>query len=150
MKKGKRSFDDYVAYFSEGSLSDIEIAERLGVSRVNVWRIRQKWEKGETSVNEGSRVTISEDTFEHLLSQAFRSEIKARKIRGELDVERANLELGFIDNDLKKPALVYLSEYENNVGDFVTFDHINENFDYEKVATSLSSITSNSNELVAK
>ncbi|WP_336511825.1 hypothetical protein [Borreliella burgdorferi] len=27
---------------------------------------------------------------------------------------------------------------------------MNENFDYEKVATSLSSITSNSNELVAK
>ncbi|WP_146125381.1 DUF1473 family protein, partial [Borreliella burgdorferi] len=54
------------------------------------------------------------------------------------------------DNDLKKPALVYLSEYENNVGDFVTFDYINENFEYEKVATSLSSSTSNSNELVAK
>ncbi|MBB6213779.1 hypothetical protein HNP67_001274 [Borreliella californiensis] len=31
MKKGKRSFDDYVAYFREGSLSDVEIAEGLGV-----------------------------------------------------------------------------------------------------------------------
>ncbi|WP_420025414.1 DUF1473 family protein [Borreliella valaisiana] len=51
------------------------------------------------------------------------------------------------DNDLKKPALVYLSEYENNVGDFVTFDYINDNFDYAKVTSSL---TSNSNELVAK
>ncbi|WP_215538287.1 DUF1473 family protein, partial [Borreliella bavariensis] len=50
-----------------------------------------------------------------------------------------------IDNDLKKPALVYLSEYENNVGDFVTFDYINDNFDYEKVTALL---TSNSNELV--
>ncbi|WP_418455507.1 DUF603 domain-containing protein (plasmid) [Borreliella californiensis] len=96
MKRAKRSFDDYVAYFREGSLSDIEIAERLGVSRVNVWRMRQKWESGETSINEGSRVTISEDTFEHLLAQTFRSEVKARKIRGELDLERANLELGFI------------------------------------------------------
>ncbi|WP_367611889.1 DUF1473 family protein [Borreliella kurtenbachii] len=55
-----------------------------------------------------------------------------------------------IDNDLKKPTLVYLSEYENNVGDFVTFDYINENFDYEKVAALLSSVTSNSNDLVAK
>ncbi|WP_210360593.1 DUF1473 family protein, partial [Borreliella garinii] len=55
-----------------------------------------------------------------------------------------------IDNDLKTPALVYLSEYENNVGDFVSFDYINENFDYEKVVTSLLSVTSNSNELVAK
>ncbi|WP_422849868.1 DUF603 domain-containing protein, partial [Borreliella afzelii] len=56
MKKVKRSFDDYVAYFRQGSLSDIEIASRLGVSRVNVWRMRQKWESGETSVNEDSRV----------------------------------------------------------------------------------------------
>ncbi|WP_210370834.1 DUF603 domain-containing protein, partial [Borreliella garinii] len=59
MKKVKRSFDDYVAYFREGSLSDKEIATRLGVSRVNVWRMRQKWESGEISVNEDSRVTIS-------------------------------------------------------------------------------------------
>ncbi|OJH14222.1 hypothetical protein ER70_10030, partial (plasmid) [Borreliella bissettiae] len=97
MKKVKRSFDDYVAYFREGSLSDIEIAERLGVSRVNVWRIRQKWGRGETSVNDDSRLTISEDTFEHLLSQTFRSEVNARKVRSELDLERANLELGFIN-----------------------------------------------------
>ncbi|WP_419250418.1 DUF1473 family protein [Borreliella afzelii] len=53
----------------------------------------------------------------------------------------------YIDNDLKTPALVYLSEYENNVGDFVTFDYINDNFDYTKVTTLL---TSNSNDLVAK
>ncbi|WP_422850021.1 DUF603 domain-containing protein, partial [Borreliella afzelii] len=52
MKKVKRSYDDYVAYFREGTLSDKEIAIRLGVSRVNVWRMRQKWESGETSVNE--------------------------------------------------------------------------------------------------
>ncbi|WP_210368862.1 DUF603 domain-containing protein, partial [Borreliella garinii] len=54
MKKVKRSFNDYVAYFREGSLSDNEIATRLGVSRVNVWRMRQKWESGEISVNEDS------------------------------------------------------------------------------------------------
>ncbi len=96
MKKVKRSFDDYVAYFREGSLSDKEIATRLGVSRVNVWRMRQKWESGEISVNEDSRVTISEDTFEHLLAQTFKSEVKAKKVKGELDLERSNLELGFI------------------------------------------------------
>ncbi|WP_210368849.1 DUF603 domain-containing protein [Borreliella garinii] len=96
MKKIKRSFDDYVAYFREGSLSDKEIAARLGVSRVNVWRMRQKWESGETSVNEDSRVTISEDTFEHLVAQTFKSEVKAKKVKGDLDLERSNLELGFI------------------------------------------------------
>ncbi|WP_420025454.1 DUF603 domain-containing protein [Borreliella valaisiana] len=96
MKRVKRSFDDYVAYFREGSLNDIEIAARLGVSRVSVWRMRQKWESGETSANEASRLTISEDTFEHLVAQAFRSEVKAKKVKGELDLERSNLELGFI------------------------------------------------------
>ncbi|WP_418906529.1 DUF603 domain-containing protein (plasmid) [Borreliella turdi] len=96
MKKVKRSFDDYVAYFREGSLSDKEIATRLGVSRVTAWRIRQKWESGEISINEDSRVTIGEDTFEHLVAQTFRSEVKAKKVKGELDLERSNLELGFI------------------------------------------------------
>ncbi len=96
LKRVKRSFDDYVAYFREGTLNDGEIAIRLGVSRVNVWRMRQKWESGEISVNEDSRVTISEDTFEHLIAQTFKSEVKAKKVKGELDLERANLELGFI------------------------------------------------------
>ncbi|SCW39610.1 Protein of unknown function, DUF603 [Borreliella japonica] len=58
MKKVKRSFYDYVAYFRERSLNDGEIAVKLGVPRVNVWRVRQKWESGETSVDENSRVTI--------------------------------------------------------------------------------------------
>ncbi len=58
--------------------------------------MRQKWESGETSDNGDSRVTISEDTFEHLVAQTFRSEVKAKKVKGELDLERSNLELGFI------------------------------------------------------
>ncbi|WP_210753432.1 DUF603 domain-containing protein, partial [Borreliella valaisiana] len=74
MKKNKRPFDDYVAYFREGSLSNREIAAKLGVSRV----------------------TISEDTFEHFVAQTFRSEAKAKKVKGELDLELSNLELGFI------------------------------------------------------
>ncbi|MCD2332781.1 DUF603 domain-containing protein [Borreliella americana] len=108
MKRTKRSFDDYVAYFREGSLSDSEIADRLGVSKVNVWRMRQKWESGGDSDNEDSRVTISEDTFEHLLAQTFRSEVSARKVRSELDLERANLELGFI-NAFKQYSSVELA-----------------------------------------
>ncbi|MCD2383925.1 DUF603 domain-containing protein, partial [Borreliella burgdorferi] len=51
MKRAKRSFDDYVAYFSKGSLSDGEIADKLGVSKVNVWRMRQKWESGGNFIN---------------------------------------------------------------------------------------------------
>ncbi|APS99104.1 hypothetical protein Bmayo_05460 (plasmid) [Borreliella mayonii] len=96
MKRAKRSFNDYVAYFREGLLSDKEIAAKLRVSKVNVWRMRQKWKSGESFVNEDSRLTISEDIFEHLLSQAFKSEVNAKKVRSELALERANLELGFI------------------------------------------------------
>ncbi|WP_418457487.1 DUF603 domain-containing protein [Borreliella andersonii] len=96
MKKVKRSFNDYVAYFREGLLDDREIAVKLGVSRVTVWRMRRKWESGESSFRGDSRLSISEDTFEHLLSQTFKSEVEARKIRSELDLERTNLELGFI------------------------------------------------------
>ncbi|MCD2412489.1 DUF603 domain-containing protein, partial [Borreliella burgdorferi] len=55
MKRAKRSFDDYVAYFREGLLDDREIADKLGVSRVNVWRMRKKWESGESVVNQDSR-----------------------------------------------------------------------------------------------
>ncbi|MCD2331666.1 DUF603 domain-containing protein, partial [Borreliella burgdorferi] len=55
MKKVKRPFDDYVVYFREGSLNDREIADKLGVSKVNVWRMRQKWESGESVVNQDSR-----------------------------------------------------------------------------------------------
>ncbi len=43
--------------------------------------MRQKWESGETSDNGDSRVTISEDTFEHLVAQTFRSEVKAKKLK---------------------------------------------------------------------
>ncbi len=111
MKRAKRSFDDYAAYFSEGSLSDVEIAKKLGVSKVNVWRMRQKWESGESSVNQDSRVTISEDTFEHLLSQTFRSEVNARKVRSELDLERANLELGFINAFKQYSSVELVSMY---------------------------------------
>ncbi len=96
MKKVKRPFDDYVVYFREGSLNDREIADKLGVSKVNVWRMRQKWESGESVVNQDSRLTISEDTLEHLLSQTFKSEVNARKVISELDIECANLKLGFI------------------------------------------------------
>ncbi|MCD2332829.1 DUF603 domain-containing protein [Borreliella americana] len=116
MKKNKRSFDDYVAYFREGSLSDSEIADRLGVSRVNVWRMRQKWENGVGSDNNDSRVTISEDTFEHLLSQTFRSEVKAKKVKGELDLERSNLELGFI-RSFKQYFTVELADIRTKIED---------------------------------
>ncbi|WP_420025480.1 DUF603 domain-containing protein [Borreliella valaisiana] len=128
MKRVKRSFDDYVAYFREGSLNDGEIAAKLGVSRVNVWRMRQKWESGETFVNKNSRVTISEDTFEHLVAQTFRSEVKAKKVKGELDLERSNLELGFI-RAFKQYSSIELASMLSKIDDLrFKIDSLNKQF----------------------
>ncbi|MBB6213722.1 hypothetical protein HNP67_001217 [Borreliella californiensis] len=49
--------------------------------------MRQKWTSNEIYVNKDFRVTISKDTFEHLLAQTFRLEVEARRIRGKLDLE---------------------------------------------------------------
>ncbi|WP_418909538.1 DUF603 domain-containing protein (plasmid) [Borreliella sinica] len=116
MKKVKRSFDDYVVYFREGLLDDGEIAAKLGVSRVNVWRMRQKWESGETFVGENSIVTISEDTFEYFMTQAFKSRAKAIEIKGELDLERSNLELGFI-RAFKQYSSIELASMHSKIKD---------------------------------
>ncbi|WP_367613221.1 DUF603 domain-containing protein (plasmid) [Borrelia hermsii] len=45
MRRAKKSFDDYVVYFKEGRLNDAQIAKELGVSRVNVGKMRRKWEE---------------------------------------------------------------------------------------------------------
>ncbi|XPC98025.1 DUF603 domain-containing protein (plasmid) [Borreliella japonica] len=151
MKKVKRSFDDYVAYFREGLLDDKEIAAKLGVSRVNVWRMRQKWESGETSVGDNSRVTISEDAFEHLVAQTFKSEAKARKIKGELDLERSNLELGFI-RAFKQYASIELANMHLKIEDLqseIAFLNKKCNKKNEKgVNKEISSLKSELNDLI--
>ncbi|MBB5141892.1 DUF603 domain-containing protein [Borreliella afzelii] len=151
MKKVKRSFDDYVAYFREGSLSDKEIAARLGVSRVNVWRIRQKWESGEISVNEDSTVTISEDTFEHLVAQTFKSEVKAKKVKGELDLERSNLELGFI-RAFKQYSSIELASMISKIDDLrFKIDSLNKQCNKKNakaVNENINSLKSELNELI--
>ncbi|PRR32176.1 DUF603 domain-containing protein [Borreliella burgdorferi] len=151
MKKNKRSFDDYVAYFRNGSLNDREIADKLGVSKVNVWRMRQKWESGETSFNKDSRVSISEDTFEHLLSQTFRSEVNARKVRSELDLERANLELGFI-NAFKQYSSVELASIHTKIENLRTqigvLNKANSKKSNEVVDENIESLQSELNDLI--
>ncbi|AYE37098.1 hypothetical protein DB313_06235 (plasmid) [Borrelia turcica IST7] len=39
-----------------------------------------------------------------------------------------------LDPDFKEPAFLFLEQYENNVGDFVKYPYINENWNYEYVA----------------
>ncbi|UPA18390.1 DUF1473 family protein [Borrelia puertoricensis] len=48
-----------------------------------------------------------------------------------------------LDSEFKKPALLFLKEYENNVGDFVTFDYITDEFNYECVISKLKSKANN-------
>ncbi|WP_420025759.1 DUF603 domain-containing protein (plasmid) [Borreliella yangtzensis] len=151
MKRVKRSYDDYVAYFIEGTLNDGEIAARLGVSKVNVWRMRRKWESGETFVNENSRVTISEDTFEHLVAQTFRSEVKAKKVKGELDLERSNLELGFI-RAFKQYSSIELASMLSKIDDLrFKIDSLNKQSSNENekcVSEEINSLKSELNDLI--
>ncbi|WP_418454922.1 DUF603 domain-containing protein (plasmid) [Borreliella spielmanii] len=151
MKKAKRSFDDYVAYFRQGSLNDKEIAARLGVSRVNVWRMRQKWESGDSCVNDDSRVTISEDTFEHLVAQTFKSEVKAKKVKGELDLERSNLELGFI-RAFKQYSAIELASMLSKIDDLrFKIDFLNKQCNKKNakcINEEISSLKSELNDLI--
>ncbi|QBK63950.1 DUF603 domain-containing protein, partial (plasmid) [Borrelia miyamotoi] len=73
MNKLKKTYDDYVVYFKEGKLNDTEIAKELGVSRVNVGKMRRKWESLQNNPNyitSTSKLTISEDTFNHMLARS--------------------------------------------------------------------------------
>ncbi|WP_210361805.1 DUF603 domain-containing protein, partial [Borreliella valaisiana] len=57
-----------------------------------------------------------EDTFEHLVAQTFKSEVKAKKIKGELDLERSNLELGFI-RAFKQYSSIELADMLSKIND---------------------------------
>ncbi|QTL84311.1 DUF603 domain-containing protein [Borrelia miyamotoi] len=75
MSRLKKTYNDYIVYFKEGRLKDAEIAKELGVSRVNVGKMRRKWEslKDESNyVTSTSKLTISEDTFNNIACPKFR------------------------------------------------------------------------------
>ncbi|WAZ91650.1 DUF1473 family protein [Borrelia miyamotoi] len=43
-----------------------------------------------------------------------------------------------LDADFKNPSFIFLKEYQNNVGDFVVFDYINDTqFNYEYVVNNI-------------
>ncbi|WP_445436355.1 DUF1473 family protein [Candidatus Borreliella tachyglossi] len=44
------------------------------------------------------------------------------------------------DSDFKKPHLVYLEEFENNVGDFEKFDYITEDWNYDTITAKLDAL----------
>ncbi|AHH05546.1 DUF603 domain-containing protein (plasmid) [Borrelia miyamotoi] len=62
----KKTFDDYMVYFKEGRLNDAEIAKELGVSHVNVGKMRRKWASLKDDPNyitSASKLTIQTGSF---------------------------------------------------------------------------------------
>ncbi|WP_281506693.1 DUF603 domain-containing protein [Borrelia parkeri] len=76
MSRVKKSFDDYIVYFKEGKLNDVSIAKEMGVSRVNVGKMRLRWEEIKDApeyITGAVKLTIREDTFKNILLQALQS-----------------------------------------------------------------------------
>ncbi|WP_024653069.1 DUF603 domain-containing protein, partial [Borrelia persica] len=99
MSKVKRAYEDYAMYFSEGRLSDAEIAKELGVSRANVCKMRSKWESIKDNPKEcgsNTKVTICEDTFKSILDRALEVNAKARELKSQFSIAKSQLGLKFM------------------------------------------------------
>ncbi|QFP42589.1 DUF603 domain-containing protein, partial (plasmid) [Borrelia miyamotoi] len=91
MNKLKKTYDDYIVYFKEGRLNDVQIAKELGVSRVNVGKMRRKWESLQNNPNyitSTSKLTISEDTFNHMLARSLEVETHANRLKNQVEIEK--------------------------------------------------------------
>ncbi|UPA11666.1 DUF603 domain-containing protein (plasmid) [Borrelia parkeri] len=101
MSRIKKSLDDYVVYFREGKLNDASIAKELGVSRVNVGKMRRKWEEikdDQQYENENSKITIREDTFNNMLARSFETESEANRLKNQVEIEKNKIALRFLNS----------------------------------------------------
>ncbi|UPA15206.1 DUF603 domain-containing protein [Borrelia turicatae] len=101
MSRVKKSFDDYVVYFREGKLNDACIAKELGVSRVNVGKMRRKWEEIKDDpeyINGAAKLTICEDTLNNILFHASQSTAQARDLKSQFSMAKSMLGLEFINS----------------------------------------------------
>ncbi|WP_024655188.1 DUF603 domain-containing protein [Borrelia hispanica] len=99
MSKIKRGYEDYAMYFSEGQLSDTEIAKELGVSRANVCKMRQKWENIKDNPKEffsESKVTICKTTLNSILDRVLETNAKARELKSQFSIAKSQLGLKFM------------------------------------------------------
>ncbi|QFP42553.1 DUF603 domain-containing protein (plasmid) [Borrelia miyamotoi] len=98
MSKIKKTYDDYIVYFKEGRFNDSEIAKELGVSRVNVGKIRRKWEslKDDPQYIGASKLTISEDTFNNMLARSLETETHANRLKNQVEIEKNKIALTFL------------------------------------------------------
>ncbi|ATQ15568.2 DUF603 domain-containing protein (plasmid) [Borrelia miyamotoi] len=92
MLRIKKTYDDYAVYFKEGRLNDSEIAKELGVSRVNVGKMRRKWESLKDDphyyITNTSKLTISENTFNNMLARSFKIETQANRLKNQVEIEK--------------------------------------------------------------
>ncbi|AOW96136.1 DUF603 domain-containing protein [Borrelia miyamotoi] len=101
MSRLKKTYNDYIVYFKEGRLKDAEIAKELGVSRVNVGKMRRKWKslKDESNyVTSTSKLTISEDTFNNMLARSLETETHANRLKNQVEIEKNNIALTFLSS----------------------------------------------------
>ncbi|WAZ72567.1 DUF603 domain-containing protein (plasmid) [Borrelia miyamotoi] len=101
MSRIKKTYDYYVAYFKEGRLNDAQIAKELGVSRVNVGKMRRKWEslKDEPHhIKSTSKLTISEDTFNNMLARSLEVETHANRLKNQVEIEKNKIALTFLSS----------------------------------------------------
>ncbi|QTL84275.1 DUF603 domain-containing protein [Borrelia miyamotoi] len=96
-----KTYNDYIVYFKEGRLNDAEIAKELGVSRVNVGKMRRKWEslKNEPNyVTNTSKLIISEDTFNNMLARSLETETQANRLKNQVEIEKNKIALTFLSS----------------------------------------------------
>ncbi|WVN92543.1 DUF603 domain-containing protein (plasmid) [Borrelia turicatae] len=101
MSRIKKSLDDYVVYFREGMLNDARIAKELGVSRVNVGKMRRRWEalKDDPEYIAGAvKLTIREDTFNNMLARSFEVENEANRLKNQIEIEKNKIALRFLNS----------------------------------------------------
>ncbi|WP_434757320.1 DUF603 domain-containing protein (plasmid) [Borrelia puertoricensis] len=101
MSREKKSFDNYVVYFREGKLNDACIAKEMGVSRVNVGKMRRKWEEIKDDpeyINGAAKLTICEDTLNNILFHASQSRAQARDLKSQFSMAKSMLGLEFINS----------------------------------------------------
>lgn len=117
MTKVKKSYDDYVAYFSEGHLSDADIAKEMGVSRANVCKMRSKWTSVRNNpkhLKSDAKITIHEDTLSSILERALESNAKARELKSQFSIAKSILGLEFIDA-FNNYLTLELKSYNQNI-----------------------------------
>ncbi|MBW6187251.1 DUF603 domain-containing protein, partial [Pseudomonas aeruginosa] len=74
----------------------------LGVSHVNVGKMRRKWESLKDDphyyITNTSKLTISENTFNNMLARSFKIETQANRLKNQVEIEKNKIALTFLSS----------------------------------------------------